>query len=106
MAPAATCSASTSALGPNNIDRITDYSPIGDAPIELARAVFTHLAKGPLAAAAFVVGPALNPHQLVSYRPATGALIYDSNGSLAGHALQFATLASHLHLTHYDFLVI
>ena len=63
------------------------------------------LPKGHLAAAHFVLGPAHNPHQFISYRPATGALTYDSNGSLPGHAIELAILPPHLHLTHADFLV-
>jgi serralysin len=91
-------------LTPHHIQRI-DYSPAMDGPIQLAHAIFSRLPKGSLAAAAFVVGPAHNPHQFISYRPATGALVYDSNGSLPGHATEFAILAPHLHLTHGDFLV-
>src|SRR6185369_16605720 len=40
------------ALGARNTDRITDYSAAEDAPIELAHAIFSHLARGPLAASA------------------------------------------------------
>jgi hypothetical protein len=33
-------------------------------------------------------------------------LLYDANGTGAGHETQFATLAKHLALTHADFVVI
>jgi hypothetical protein len=96
----------TAALGGGNVDTITDYAPGRDAPIELAHAVFTLLPRGILAATAFAVGPPHDLRQLIVYRPASGALIYDANGSGAGHATEFATLAPHLHLTSADFLVI
>jgi hypothetical protein len=35
----------------------------------------------------------------------TGALIYDSNGSAAGGAVQFATIGTGLSMTHNDFLI-
>jgi serralysin len=88
-----------------NIHQIPDYDPTIDGPIRLAHAIFRALPKGHLAAAHFVVGSPHNPHQLISYRAATGALVYDSNGSLPGHAVEFAILPAHLHLTHADFLV-
>ncbi|KAB2945320.1 MAG: calcium-binding protein, partial [Rhizobiaceae bacterium] len=39
------------------------------------------------------------------YNSATGALIYDSNGSAAGGATQFAILGTGLALTNADFLI-
>ena len=88
-----------------DIHEIAAYDASIDGPLRLAHAVFRVLPKGHLAAAHFVLGPAHNPHQFISYRPATGALTYDSNGSLPGHAIELAILPPHLHLTHADFLV-
>jgi hypothetical protein len=90
---------------PQNIHEITAYDAGIDGPFRLAHAVFRVLPIGHLTAAHFVLGPAHNPHQFVSYRPATGALVYDQNGSLPGHAVEIAILPSHLYLTHADFLV-
>ena len=42
----------------------------------------------------------------IIYNSATGALIYDTNGNLAGGATQFATLATGLALTAQDFEII
>ncbi len=40
------------------------------------------------------------------YNSATGALFYDSNGSAAGGAVQFATLSKGLGMTNADFLIV
>jgi Ca2+-binding RTX toxin-like protein len=42
----------------------------------------------------------------IIYNPGNGWLIYDANGSAAGGAVHFATLAPHLTLTSTDFLVV
>jgi hypothetical protein len=64
---------------------------------------------GTLAAAAFVkntTGTATNAAHRIIYETDTGHLIYDSNGSAAGGAIQFATVAANLALTNSDFVVI
>jgi Ca2+-binding RTX toxin-like protein len=90
-----------------NIDKITDFS-VKDDTIHLENAVFTALkATGTLAAAAFHIGAAgHDASDRIIYNPKTGALIYDSNGSAAGGAIQFATLGHGLHLTNADFVVV
>ncbi|MGE0700807.1 MAG: GDSL-type esterase/lipase family protein [Hyphomicrobiaceae bacterium] len=96
------------ALGGTNIDTITDFLPVDDT-IALENSVMTALgaATGTLAASQFVIGAqALDANDHIIYNSATGALLYDSNGNLAGGATQFATLAAGLSLTNADFLVI
>ncbi|CAG0981052.1 MAG: hypothetical protein F9K19_23745 [Rhizobiaceae bacterium] len=89
-----------------NVDRITDFSVPNDT-IRLENAIFTAIGPvGTLAAAAFTIGAAASTaaHRIV-YNSATGALIYDSNGSAAGGATQFAILGTGLALTNADFLI-
>ncbi|CAG0981107.1 Bifunctional hemolysin/adenylate cyclase [Rhizobiaceae bacterium] len=89
-----------------NVDTITDFSVPNDT-IRLEDAIFTAIGPaGVLAAAAFTIGAAATTaaHRIV-YNSATGALIYDSNGSAAGGATQFAVLGTGLALTNADFLV-
>ena len=88
-----------------NVDTITDFSVPNDT-IRLEDAIFTALAAGTLAASAFTIGAAATSaaHRIV-YNSATGALIYDSNGSAAGGATQFAVLGTGLALTNADFLI-
>jgi Ca2+-binding RTX toxin-like protein len=91
-----------------NIDKITDFSVPGDT-IQLENAIFTALgaATGTLTAAAFYAGAAAHDaSDRIIYNAKTGALIYDSNGSAAGGAIQFATLGHGLHLTNADFVVV
>ncbi len=94
------------ALGRTNIDKIADFSVANDT-IYLDDGVFTALAPGRLGADAFNVSSAAkSPDSHIIYNSATGALFYDVNGSAAGGAIQFATLAKHLALTGADFCVI
>ena len=89
-----------------NVDTITDFS-VADDTIRLDDAIFTAIGPvGTLAAAAFTIGAAATTaaHRIV-YNSATGALIYDSNGSAAGGATQFAILDTGLALTNADFLI-
>ncbi len=91
-----------------NLDQITDFNVVADT-IELENAVFTALgtATGPLSAAAFVIGAgAADATDRIVYNSVTGALIYDSNGNLAGGSVQIATLATGLALTNADFVII
>lgn len=87
------------------IDRIADFTVIDDT-IALDDAVFTGLALGILAVGNFVVGPAAQDlSDRIIYNAATGALIYDANGSAAGGAKQIATLSAGLALSAADILV-
>ncbi len=91
-----------------NIDRIADFS-VADDTIKLENDVFTALqtVATTLTASAFFKGAAAHDiNDRIIYNAATGALIYDSNGNLAGGAVQFATLANKLALTNADFVVI
>jgi serralysin len=91
----------------SNVDAIADFSVPVDT-IALENAVFTALtAIGALAAEAFNIGSAAqDADDRVVYDPATGALMYDSNGNADGGAIQFVTLDAGLSLTYDDFLVI
>jgi serralysin len=94
-----------SALGGGNIDAIADFSVAADT-IVLNNAVFTGLAAGVLAAGAFVIGSAAaDADDRIIYDSGTGALYFDADGSGAGAAIQFATLATGLTLTANDFIV-
>jgi serralysin len=92
-----------SALG--TVDQITDYSVAQDT-VRLDNAVFTMLNLGALTAAEFHIGAAAaDASDRIVYNSATGALIYDTNGTGAGGATQFATLSTGLALTAADILV-
>jgi Ca2+-binding RTX toxin-like protein len=95
------------ALGPNNIDKITDFSVKDDA-IHLALTVFTGLVAGELDGDAFALGSsASDAEDRILYDGKTGALSFDADGtgSEAG-AVRFATLAKNLDLSADHFLVI
>jgi Ca2+-binding RTX toxin-like protein len=76
--------------------------------IALENGIFTALgATGALAANAFFVGPAAHDaDDRIIYNPANGNLVYDSNGSAAGGATLFATLATNLQLSSADFVIV
>ena len=75
-----------------NRDTIQNFI-VADDTIQLSRAVFSALATGVLATGAFVTGAAaLDANDRIIYNSATGALLYDADGSGAGAAVQFATL--------------
>jgi Ca2+-binding RTX toxin-like protein len=93
------------APGASNIDTILDYNVAQDS-IQLENAIFTGLAAGTLAAAAFRIGAAAaDADDRIVYNNANGALYFDSNGSAAGGAIQFAKMATGLALTNADFVV-
>jgi Ca2+-binding RTX toxin-like protein len=95
-----------SALGPNNIDSVSNFV-VGQDRILLDNSVFTTLADGALPPTAFVTGTAAaDADDRIIYNSATGALLYDADGNGAGAAIQFATLAPAVALTAADFLVI
>jgi len=82
------------ALAPSatNVDTLLNFV-VADDTIRLGRSVFSALSTGPLAAGAFVTGTkALDADDRIIFNSATGALLYDADGSGAGAAVQFATL--------------
>jgi Ca2+-binding RTX toxin-like protein len=98
----------TGALGPSNVDSITDFAP-GTDKIQLggdAGEPFAALAAGTLGAGTVVNGTAAaDANDYIIYNSATGALLYDADGNGAGAAVQFATLSTGLGLTAADFIV-
>ncbi len=97
----------TALSGTANVDQITDYS-VADDTIWLENSIFTAVgAPGTLSASAFHTGAAAaDAADRIIYDSATGALLYDSDGSDAGAAVQFATLSPGLGLTNADFLIV
>lgn len=93
----------------SNIDVITDFSIVDDT-IRLENAIFTTLTvTGTLAATAFknlTTGGAVDADDRILYDNATGALYYDSDGSGATAAIQFATLTAGPTVLFTDFVVI
>ncbi|MEQ1716819.1 MAG: calcium-binding protein, partial [Hyphomicrobium sp.] len=97
-----------------NRDNITDFNVAADT-IRLENTgagLFTMLANGFLSGAAFkanVTGTATDADDRIIYNTTTGALSYDSNGSIGGsaNAIQFATLTSVVKpaLTNSDFFI-
>jgi serralysin len=70
----------------------------------LENAVFTALSDGTLGAGQFVTGAAAQDAQdRIIYNNATGALFYDSDGTGAVAAIQFADVTPGLALTNLDF---
>jgi Ca2+-binding RTX toxin-like protein len=96
----------TTALGPTNVDTITDFS-VADDTIRLDDAIFTVLTPGNLSPDAFVIGSgATDPLDRIIYNDSTGALYYDSDGDGSGSAIQFATVNTGLAMTAADFVVV
>jgi parallel beta-helix repeat protein len=94
--------------GHNNISHITDFTPMKDE-IFLSKSAFSALPAGDLHAhaGAFHVGAAAQtPADRIIYQSHTGHLLYDSDGSGSAPAVQFASVAPHLHLTSNDFFVV
>jgi serralysin len=89
-----------------NRDRIFDFNVTGDT-IHLENSVFNKLKAGDLSKSAFWIGPkAHDSNDRIIYDQKKGALLYDSDGSRKGAAVQFAILAKNLKLTADDFIVI
>ena len=94
-------------LGAVNVDGITDFSVLDDT-IWLENAVFTGLANGVLAAAAFVAnatGLAADASHRIIYETGTGNLYFDADGNGVGARVLFATLNPSLAVTNVDFFV-
>lgn len=90
----------------NNVDTVTDFS-VSDDTIVLDRSFFAGLSLGTLAAVHFFRGAAAKDEaDRIGYAPATGTLVYDSNGSGVGGDMQFAELAPGLAVTRFDFVVV
>ncbi|MGH8189681.1 MAG: hypothetical protein ACREUC_24205, partial [Steroidobacteraceae bacterium] len=89
-----------SALGPTNVDEITDFS-VADDTILLFKDIFTSFAStGSLPAGTFADG-------FLVYDSGSGALAYDADGSAGeGSPVQFATLLGTPAITEADFEVI
>ncbi|MEZ5958972.1 MAG: hypothetical protein R3C30_00905 [Hyphomonadaceae bacterium] len=95
----------STAIGGGNVDAIIGFS-VADDTIELSNAVFTGLSAGALDANAFVIGAAAaDADDRIIYNSATGQLFFDADGTGAGAAILFATLAPGLALTSADFIV-
>jgi Ca2+-binding RTX toxin-like protein len=94
-----------SALGPNNVDVISDFEA-GLDKIALDDAVFVGLSAGNLDAGAFNNGGALDADDRIIYDTTTGALSFDPDGSGAQAATQFATLSNLAAISHTDFIIV
>ena len=98
----------TSSLVAGNISTITDFSA-ADA-IRLSSATFnTIVGTGALSADQFVAnasGTAEDANDRIIFETDTGKLFFDSNGSAAGGATQFAKVSSDLELTASSFSII
>ena len=90
-----------------HIDTITDYNVANDT-IQLENGVFTALTTtGTLAAGQFRIGTqAVDANDFIIYNNATGAMLYDANGSGAGAAVQIATIGVGLAMTNAEFVII
>jgi cysteinyl-tRNA synthetase, unknown class len=87
-------------------DTVTDFN-VADDTFLLASAAFTTLKAGAMPASAFYRGAAAHDaDDHIVYDPATGNLIYDTNGNALGGASVIATLTPNLALTEQDFLIL
>jgi Ca2+-binding RTX toxin-like protein len=98
----------TTALGSHNVDSIAGFEVAIDR-VSLAGGSgnpFAGLGAGALSASAFTIGSGatIAGHRIV-YNSQSGALYYDADGSGAGAAVLFATLAPGLNLTSTNFTV-
>ena len=91
-----------------NVDEITDFN-VADDTIWLDDDIFSSglTANNSVAGSQFVIGPAaLDAGDRIIYNSATGAVLYDSDGTGPTAAVQFARLSAGLPLTNFDFLVV
>lgn len=97
----------TNPATPGNRDTILDFNPVQDT-IRLENAVFTALTvTGTLSATAFkIIGQgAIDADDRIIYDPSNGSIFYDSDGSGAGLAIHFASLAGAPTITAADFVI-
>jgi Ca2+-binding RTX toxin-like protein len=101
----------STALGPDNVDQLTDFAPGGDR-IWLDDAIFTGLAPGTLSAGEYHSGTADNwqaqdGDDHILYDSSTGNLYFDADGNGAQAAQLFATVHEGLSaLSAADFIVV
>ncbi len=96
----------TTALGNNNVDRLTDFLS-GTDRIQLSSQIFSALTPGPLLPGAFQMGAsAMDADDRIIYDSSTGLLSYDPDGTGAGVATQFAQLQPGTALASTDFVII
>jgi Ca2+-binding RTX toxin-like protein len=89
-----------------NVDRIIGYV-VADDVIKLDNSVFTRLgAPKVLPAGWFRTNSPADANDYIIYRPGTGELIYDLNGSRPGQAVLFAVLPTGLAMANTEFMVI
>ena len=95
----------TSLNAVSNVDVITDFNVVDDT-IMLDQAIFGGIGLGSVAGSQFVIGAAAqDAGDRIIYNDATGAVYYDSDGTGAAAAVQFAELSPGLALTNHDFFV-
>ncbi|MBK9081013.1 MAG: M10 family metallopeptidase C-terminal domain-containing protein [Rhizobiales bacterium] len=96
----------TTALGPANVDTITDFSHADDT-IWLDDAVFVGLSLGLLSGTAFVAGTAaVGSSDRIVYDSASGAIYFDSDGFGGVDQVRFATVAVGASVAADDFRVL
>ncbi|MBZ9647468.1 M10 family metallopeptidase C-terminal domain-containing protein [Sphingobium sp. 3R8] len=95
-----------STLGGGNVDTMASYV-VADDTIQLDDAIFTGLALGTLSAAQFQIGSAANDAaDRIIYNSATGALLFDADGTGAIAAVQFATIGTGLSMVASEFVIV
>lgn len=96
----------STALGNGNTDTITDFMSASDR-IRLSPTIFANVGpNGRLAEAAFAIGSVADQaDDRILYDSVSGALFYDADGNGGGAAIQFASLAPGLALSHADFVI-
>lgn len=93
------------ALAAGNVDVVTDFNVALDT-LHLDKAVFTTLVHGTLNTSAFHIGSAAAElDDRIIYNAATGALLYDSDGTGSSSPIQFATISPGLSITNVDFSI-
>jgi Ca2+-binding RTX toxin-like protein len=91
-----------------NVDTITDFMVVDDTMLleNTGAGLFNSLAVGTLTAAAYFAGAAAHDAtDRIIYNSATGAVMYDADGTGAIAAVKFAQISTGLALTNADFIV-